>query len=353
MKNVYINREPKGVFPFLACNIYDMRLDIEKPFFDSYKKHWLSCINILEYYYNMLIEEPQHFIPVCEVSSQEVFTTNIMELKEEITANLEVCKGLEAERYVFSLIEPFKGFGEIIHKDRLAFTGRLCYEKRNLFCDWVCDISQDYELAAEAAVKLQEMAAAQGKQKKIVLSYVVGTLDRLLDVVSQYSNMLDGVLLSFGVDLLQVQKINGITLINQRDLAQLSFYCGTMERALILINRLGQEQAAEQHKLPVELNTDEAKKYIQKAVNIGVVEYTESGVKWNGTKQLLAYFAEKMSISLNLSNKLYNTGNKAVCWKPFEKMFGVCNLREAKQNWLRLNTRFEPTGFENINKIFD
>lgn len=113
-----------------------------------------------------------------------------------------------------------------------------------------------------------------------------------------------------------------------------------------------QEQAAET-KLPEKLNTDEAKKYIQKAVNIGVVEYTESGVKWNGTKQLLAYFAEKMSIRLNLSNKFYNTGNKAVCWKPFEKMFGVCNLREAKQNWLRLNTRFEPTGFENINKIFD
>ena len=246
VKNVYINREPKGVFPFLACNIYDMRLDIEKPFFDSYKKHWLSCINILEYYYNMLIEEPQHFIPVCEVSSQEVFTTNIMELKEEITANLEVCKGLEAERYVFSLIEPFKGFGEIIHKDLLTHIGRLCYEKRKLFCDWVCDILQDYELAAEAAVKLQEIAAAQGKQKKIVLSYVVGTLDRLLDVISQYSNMLDGVLLSFGVDLLQVQKINGITLINQRDLTQLSFYCGTMERALLLIKSLSQKPMIKQ-----------------------------------------------------------------------------------------------------------
>ena len=251
MKNVYINREPKGVFPFLACNIYDMRLDIEKPFFDSYKKHWLSCINILEYYYNMLIEEPQHFIPVCEVSSQEVFTTNIMELKEEITANLEVCKGLEAERYVFSLIEPFMGFGEIIHKDRLAFTGRLCYEKRNLFCDWVCDISQDYELAAEAAVKLQEIAAAQGKQKKIVLSYVVGTLDRLLDVISQYSNMLDGVLLSFGVDLLQVQKINGITLISKRDLTQLAFYCGTTERALLLINSIPQKPMIEQREIGI------------------------------------------------------------------------------------------------------
>ena len=56
---------------------------------------------------------------------------------------------------------------------------------------------------------------------------------------------------------------------------------------------------------------------------------------------------------VNQSNKIDNTGNKAVCWKNKEKMFGVCNLREAKQNWLRLNTRFEPTGFENINKIFD
>ena len=336
-----------------------MIIDIEKPFFDSYKECWAACINALEYYYNILNNEPQHFIPVCKISNQKIFDTSISELKEEITSNLEACKGLEAERYMFSLIEPFKGFGEIMHKDRLAFTGRLCYEKRNLFCDWVCDISQDYELAAEAAVKLQEIAAVQGKQKKIVFSYVVGTLDRLLDVVSQYSNMLDGVLLSFGVDLLQVQKINGITLINQRDLTQLSFYCGTMERALLLINRVEQaaaaeqEQAAAETELPQELKTDEAKKYIQKAVKIGVVEYTKIGIKWNGTKQLLAYFAEKMSIKLNLSNRFDNTGNRAVCWKPFEKMFNVYNLREAKQNWLRLNTRFEPTGFENINKIFD
>ena len=343
MKNVYINREPKGVFPFLACNIYDMRLDIEKPFFDSYKKHWLSCINILEYYYNMLIEEPQHFIPVCEVSSQEVFTTNIMELKEEITANLEVCKGLEAERYVFSLIEPFKGFGEIIHKDRLAFTGRLCYEKRNLFCDWVCDISQDYELAAEAAVKLQEIAAAQGKQKKIVLSYVVGTLDRLLDVISQYSNMLDGVLLSFGVDLLQVQKINGITLINQRDLTQLSFYCGTMERALILINRLGQEQAAEQHKLPVELNTDEAKKYFQRAIDLGLMD---DNYKWLGGLQMCACFSREMSFKLGLGK-----GDR-ISWQPFETLF---SLPKGK---LRLNlndiqkTGSNPKDIDLIDKIF-
>lgn len=223
-----------------------MILEIEKPFFDNFKEYWATCINALEYYYNMLSNEPQHFIPVCKISNQIIFDTSILELKEEITSNLEVCKGLEAERYIFSLIEPFKGFGEIIHKDHITYTGRLNYEKRNLLYDWICDILQDYELSADVAVKLQERAAAQENQKKCVFSYIVGTLDKLIDIVSQYSNMLDSVLLSLGIDLLQVQKENGITLITKRDLTQLSFYCGTTERALLLINSIPQKPMIEQ-----------------------------------------------------------------------------------------------------------
>ena len=83
-----------------------MIIDIEKPFFDSYKECWEACINALEYYYDLLSGKPQHYKPVFRVSGQIVFTTNIMELKKEITANLEACKGLDAERYMFSLIEP-------------------------------------------------------------------------------------------------------------------------------------------------------------------------------------------------------------------------------------------------------
>lgn len=235
----------------MACNTYDMRIDIEKPFFDSYREYWATCINTLEYYYDLLSGKPQHYKPVFRVSSQIVFATNIMELKEEITANLGTCKGLEAERYMFSLIEPFKGFGEIKHKDHTTYTGRLNYEKRNLFYDWICDILQDYELAADVAVRLQERAAAQEKQKKCVFSYVVGTLDNLIDVVFQYSNMLDGVLLSFGIDLLQVQKENGITLITKRDLTQLGYYCGTRERALLLINSIPQKPMIEQREIGI------------------------------------------------------------------------------------------------------
>ena len=112
-------------------------------------------------------------------------------------------------------------------------------------------------------------------------------------------------------------------------------------------------KGGEAKQLPQELNTNEAKKYIQELAKIGIIEQTESGLKWKDTKQLLAYFSEQMSIKLNLSKRVESTGNKAVCWKPFETIFGIKGLREAKQNWLRLNTRFEPTGFEKIKGIFE
>lgn len=224
-----------------------MIIDIEKPFFDSYKECWEACINALEYYYDLLSGKPQHYKPVFRVSGQIVFTTNIMELKKEITANLEACKGLEAERYMFSLIEPFKGFGEIIHKDCIRNMGDYSKEKYEAFCDWVCDIWQDDEVAAQ----VEEQAAAAQEQAANTFHSVISTFNNLLDVAFMYSNMLDGALLSFGIDLLQVQKQYGITFITKRDLTQLSFYCGTTERALLLINSIPQKPMIEQREIGI------------------------------------------------------------------------------------------------------
>ncbi len=224
-----------------------MRIDIEKPFFDSYKECWAACINALEYYYELLSGKPQHYKPLFRVSGQIDFATNIMELKEEITANLEACKGLEAERYMFSIIEPFKGFGEIIHKDCIRNMGDYSKEKYEAFCDWVWDIWQDDEVAAQ----VEEQAAAAQEQAANTFHSVISTFNNLLDVAFMYSNMLDGALLSFGIDLLQVQKQYGITLITKRDLTQLSFYCGTTERALLLINSIPQKPMIVQREIGI------------------------------------------------------------------------------------------------------
>ena len=52
-------------------------------------------------------------------------------------------------------------------------------------------------------------------------------------------------------------------------------------------------------KLPEELNTDEAKKYFQRAIDLG---FMDDNYKWLGGLQTCAYFASKMSDKLKLGN---------------------------------------------------
>ena len=100
-----------------------------------------------------------------------------------------------------------------------------------------------------------------------------------------------------------------------------------------------------------ELATPEAKELIYKAIAANLIEKTPEGLKWKGTKVLCAYFADRASHSLNLSNKMDKEGNITTSWKPFEALFGIDRLKDAKQNWMRLNTKFEPTGYEKVDAL--
>lgn len=105
--------------------------------------------------------------------------------------------------------------------------------------------------------------------------------------------------------------------------------------------------------LPKELDKDDFKDIIKRGIEIGLIEETPSGLKWNETKELLAYFAECISRRFGLSKKVDNKGNITISWKPFEALFGVKNLKEAKQNWMRQYTQFTPNRHENIDKLLD
>lgn len=104
--------------------------------------------------------------------------------------------------------------------------------------------------------------------------------------------------------------------------------------------------------LPEKLKADEAVKVFQKAIDAQLITYSPEGLKWNNTKQLLAYFATKVSEKFSLTIKLDKDGNKTTAWKPFETLFKEQNLKGAKQNWMRLNTKFEPTLFEKVDALF-
>lgn len=105
--------------------------------------------------------------------------------------------------------------------------------------------------------------------------------------------------------------------------------------------------------LPKELDKDDFKDIIKRGIEIGLIEETPSGLKWNETKELLAYLAECISRRFGLSKKVDNKGNITISWKPFEALFGVKNLKEAKQNWMRQYTQFTPNRHENIDKLLD
>ena len=104
---------------------------------------------------------------------------------------------------------------------------------------------------------------------------------------------------------------------------------------------------------PKELDNEAFKKIIERGIEAKLIEASTSGFKWNETKELLAYFAECISKRFGLSKKVYDKDNIATSWKPFEALFGVKNLKEAKQNWLRLNTMFTPNRYEEIDKLLN
>lgn len=104
--------------------------------------------------------------------------------------------------------------------------------------------------------------------------------------------------------------------------------------------------------LPGKLQTIESVDIFKKAIDANLIEQTTEGLKWKAPKQLLAYFAERMSKRLHLSDIMDKDGNLKTSWKPFEILFGVKDLKGAKQNWMRLNTRFEPTGYEKVDALF-
>lgn len=102
--------------------------------------------------------------------------------------------------------------------------------------------------------------------------------------------------------------------------------------------------------------TEEAKAIFQKAIDAGLCSLNGTNYNWNFeeyTGQLLAYFCERMSHYLSLSNKLDKDGYKTVNWKIFERLFNVKNIKSYKYDWMKYNNKFTPNGYEIVDELFD
>ncbi len=112
------------------------------------------------------------------------------------------------------------------------------------------------------------------------------------------------------------------------------------------------QQMTLRDRLPDQLKTNDAVTIFQRAVDAQLITINQEGLKWNDTKQLLAYFATKVSGKFSLTTRLDKDGNKTTDWKTFETLFKEKGVKGAKYNWMRLNTKFEPTGFKKVDALF-
>lgn len=100
--------------------------------------------------------------------------------------------------------------------------------------------------------------------------------------------------------------------------------------------------------LPPELQTDEARVVLDKAISAGLCD---SDYHWLKTKILLSYFADCASLALHLS-KAQQDDKEKVNWKPFEKRFGYSDLAGGKNTYSNKTGKL-PNEHELVDSIFE
>ena len=351
---------------------------------------------------------PKEILEATEAFDDSVIMYMDSPLMDEIEANLNDCQtDAQRERYLFSLLKPFgespsgcgiarvyeptaelnqlkeaikdcerdKAFWQTLPEDEQlktvngepSGTPKEKIEACNSMCkryqeqiDWVLYVNHQF---------IDLTCTDKDKEESVerCLSAFVG-------VKVMFANRLDALLLTYGIDLLRLQRESGLYLKDHRLITDVDSYIGSMELAQRYIDALPKEPQPEQANsgqttdaqslnpepqqmelkdlLPKKLKADEAVEVFQNAIDAQLITNSPEGLKWNDTKQLLAYFATKVSDKFNLTTKLDKDGNKTTDWKTFETLFKQKGLKGAKQNWMRLNTKFEPTGFEKVDALF-
>lgn len=351
---------------------------------------------------------PKEILEATEAFDDSVIMYMDSPLMDEIEANLNDCQtDAQRERYLFSLLKPFgespSGCGIARVYEPTAELNQLkeaikdC-ERDKAFWQTLPEDEQLKNVNGEPSGTLKEKIEACNsmcKRYQEQIDWVLyvnhqfidltctdkdkeGSVERCLSafvgVKVMFANRLDALLLTYGIDLLRLQRESGLYLKDHRLITDVDSYIGSMELAQRYIDALPKEPQPEQANsgqttdaqslnpepqqmelkdlLPKKLKADEAVEVFQNAIDAQLITNSPEGLKWNDTKQLLAYFATKVSDKFNLTTKLDKDGNKTTDWKTFETLFEQKGLKGAKQNWMRLKTKFEPTGFEKVDALF-
>lgn len=99
--------------------------------------------------------------------------------------------------------------------------------------------------------------------------------------------------------------------------------------------------------LPDSLNTRKAQELLQRLIEKGICS---KDYQWKKSKSLLAYFGERATEFLEIGVGQYD-GKIKVAWKPFETLFGVNGLAQARNDYKKVGTL--PAGSVVIDSLFE
>lgn len=123
-----------------------------------------------------------------------------------------------------------------------------------------------------------------------------------------------------------------------------------LQNAMGIVCDLIDNQSGNAQQIPEQLNTEKAKQYFEKAIEL---ELMDNCFRWKKGLQMLSCFAREMSLKLDLNKASNSDGTKRISWKPFEELFGI------EHGKLRLNyndiqkTGQNPSESNLIDKVFE
>lgn len=282
-------------------------------------------------------------------------------LMDEIEANLNECQtDAQKERYLFYLLKPFgeppsgcgfadayNSIGEINHikneikelertkanwqamaKNEPLKNGDIDYKGQVEACDSM--IKRRKEQIEWVLYVNERFCDLTGKFEDGAKWMQVGTVENCLsafcDIIYMFANRLDALLLTYGIDLMKLQRESGLYLKSHRIITDIDCYIGSRELAKRYIDALPKEPTAvpKQDIVKPQQETEREKKYFAKAIETGLMEKKgDENYKWlhnNGMKASLAYFL----------NRVFNPkGTTKIPYQRLEALFGVTRLDTA------------------------
>lgn len=384
--------------------------DIEKAFFKAFSFGGLMhlCFDWLQHKYDLgfycskeqeekpkqsMTEKWQHYYDVtmpeeiyklADAFDDSVIQYTESSLLDEISTNIDRLNGKEQERYIYSLLKPFKEYSdnlnpiEVIKQLRGEVDGIMGIKDTQKDLKMWENMQQDeqlYNVNGEPCGTVQEEVEAckhfieeykyrieraeykADKYREIANSItdikektVEHCFDNLLQVVYMYATRLDALLLEKGINLMWYQKESGIYILTRRDITLLQEYCGSYKLARKYIDEaLPQTEPQQITKIGVKNNslsklTKAEVEYYGKAVKSGMAEKTEDGYKWkynNGSKASLAYFL----------NKIFNPdGTGQIPFKKLDVLWDVSRLDSALDK--AINAKNPQQWRTDIDKLF-